>query len=31
MGGRRWKGDYGFSATEYGRERDDRKGGRKGK
>lgn len=31
MGRKRWKGDYGSSAPEYGRERIDRKGGRKGK
>lgn len=31
MGRKRWKGDYGSSATEYGRERIDRKGGRKEK
>lgn len=31
MGGKRWKGDYGISATEYGRERIDRNGRRKRK
>lgn len=30
-GGRRWKDSYGISATEYGREMDGRKDGRKEK